>query len=108
MQFLEKLWKMWESTDIKLVTTERRRKYMVSELNYTINLLAIEMIKQKNKKTDILMNKPVYLGLSILELSKILMYKLIWLCKMKIWWKSEIMLYGYRQFHCIHKNRWYS
>ena len=27
------------------------------------------------KKTDILMNKPVYLGLSILELSKILMYK---------------------------------
>ena len=50
---------------------------MVSELNYTINLLAIEMTKKKKKKTDILMNKPVYLGLSILELSKILMYKLI-------------------------------
>ena len=49
---------------------------MVSELNYTINLLAIEMTKKK-QKTDILMNKPVYLGLSILELSKILMYKLI-------------------------------
>ena len=27
------------------------------------------------KKTEILMNKPVYLGLSILELSKILMYE---------------------------------
>ena len=27
------------------------------------------------KKTEILMNEPVYLGLSILELSKILMYK---------------------------------
>ena len=27
------------------------------------------------KKTGILMNKPVYLGLSILELSKVLMYK---------------------------------
>ena len=27
------------------------------------------------KKTEILMNKPVYLGLSILELSKALMYE---------------------------------
>ena len=48
----------------------------MSEPNYhttkffTENLLAIEM-----KKTEILMNKPVYLGLSILELSKILMYE---------------------------------
>ena len=62
--------------DIKLVTTERRRNYLVSEPNYhttnlfTENLLAIEI-----KKTKILMNKPVYLGLSILELSKILMYE---------------------------------
>ena len=60
--------------DIKLVTTERRRNYLVSEPNYhttkifTKNLLEIEM-----KKTEILVNKPVYLGLSILELSKILM-----------------------------------
>ena len=60
--------------DIKLVTTERRRNYLVSEPNYhttkffTENLLAIEM-----KKTEILMNKPVHLGLSILELNKILM-----------------------------------
>ena len=50
----------------------------MSEPNYDIikffteNLLVIEMIK---KKTEILMNKPVYLGLSILELSKILMYE---------------------------------
>ena len=49
----------------------------MSELNYhklsyffTENLLAIEM-----RKTDILMNKPVYLRFSILELSKILMYE---------------------------------
>ena len=31
--------------------------------------------KKKKKKTEILMNKPVYLGLSILKLSKILMYQ---------------------------------
>ena len=58
--------------DIKLVTTERRRNYLVSEPNYnttkffTESLLGIEM-----KKTEILINKPVFLGLSILELSKI-------------------------------------
>ena len=61
--------------DIKFVATERRN-YLVSEPNYhatkffTKNLLAMEM-----KKKEILMNKPVYLGLSILELSKISMYE---------------------------------
>ena len=46
--------------DIKLVTTERRRNYLVSEASYhttkifTKSLLAIEM-----KKTEILMNKSV-------------------------------------------------
>ena len=50
--------------DIKLATTERRRNYLVSEPNYhttkffTEHLLAIEV-----KKTEILMNKPVYVGL---------------------------------------------
>ena len=34
------------------------------------NLLAIEM-----RKTQIVINKPAYLGLAILELSKILMYE---------------------------------
>ena len=57
--------------DMKHVTTERRRNYLVSELNdhttksFTENLLAIEM-----KKTQKLMNKPVHIGLSILDLSK--------------------------------------
>ena len=47
-----------------------RRIYLVSEPKFfTEYLLAIEM-----KKTEILMNKPVCLRISILELSKILMY----------------------------------
>ena len=54
--------------DIKLVTTGRRRKpnYHTTKF-FTENLLAIEI----KKKTEILMHKPVYLGLSVLELSKI-------------------------------------
>ena len=65
-----------KNRDITLVTTERRRNCLVFEPNYhttnflTENLLAIEM-----KNTQIVMNKPVYLRLSIPELSKILMYK---------------------------------
>ena len=56
--------------DIKLVTTDKRRNQLVSEPNYhttkwfSENLLAIEM-----KMTKVKMNKPVYLGLSILEIS---------------------------------------
>ena len=62
--------------NIKLITTERRRNYLVSEPNYhnakffTEHLLAIEM-----RKTQILMGKPVYLGLSILDLSKTVLYE---------------------------------
>ena len=33
------------------------------------------MISNRNEKTEIRMNEPVYLGLSILELIKILMYQ---------------------------------
>ena len=66
---------MRKDRNIKLVTTERRRNYSVPEPNYhtkffTENLLAIEM-----RKTQRSMNKPVYLGLSILDLSKTVMYK---------------------------------
>ena len=62
--------------DITLVPKERRRNYLLSEPNYhttkffTEPLLAIEM-----KKLKIIMNKAVHLGLSILELTKILMYE---------------------------------
>ena len=49
--------------NIKLITTERRRNYLVSGPNYHTrrffpeNVLAIE-----SRKTQILMNKSVYLG----------------------------------------------
>ena len=57
------------------------------------------------KKTETLMNKPVYLGLSILELSEILMYE-FWYkyVKPKYGEKAKFLLNGYRQFYCIHKN----
>ena len=71
---MEKLWKMWEKhRHIKLVTTEKRRNDLVSEPNYCITKFSTEHILAKEmKKKEILMNKPVYLGFSILQLSKIL------------------------------------
>ena len=62
--------------DIKLITTDKRRKRLVSEPNYhshkkfSDHLMAIEM-----KKTRVKMTKPLYLGMSILDISKILMYE---------------------------------
>ena len=62
--------------DIKLVTTDEKRNKLVSEPNYhtkkcfSENFLAIEM-----KKTEVKMNKPIYLAISILDVSKTLMYK---------------------------------
>ena len=62
--------------NIKLVTTKRGIDFLVSEPNYhtikffTENLLAIEI-----RKTQILMDEPVYLGLSMLDLSKTVMYE---------------------------------
>ena len=62
--------------DIKLVITDKRRNHLASEPNYhtpkyfSESLTAIEM-----KKTKVKMNKPIYLGMSILDVTKTLMYK---------------------------------
>ena len=63
--------------DIKLVTTERRRNYLVLDPNVCVTKFFSEKLlaKQIKKKLEIPMNKPIYLGLSILELSQILMYE---------------------------------
>ena len=59
---------MRKHRDINLVKTERRKTIIRTKLSYYKffyrNLLAIEM-----KKSEILMKKPICLGLSILELS---------------------------------------
>ena len=67
--------------DIKLVATGKRRNQLVAEPNYhttkwfSENLLAIKM-----EKTKVKINKSIYLGLSILEISKILMYEIWYDC----------------------------
>ena len=62
--------------DIKLVRADKKRRKLVSEPNYhTINLISEDLSIIEMKKTKVKMNKPIYLGLSILEISKTLMYE---------------------------------
>ena len=75
---MENVRKRW---DTKLITTDKRRDQLVSEPNhhktkyFPEELLAIEM-----KKIKVKMNQPVHLGLSIIEISKTLMFEfLVWL-----------------------------
>ena len=62
--------------DIKLVTSDKRRKILASEPNYyshkkfSEHLMAIEM-----KNTKIKMIKPICIGMSILDISKTYMYE---------------------------------
>ena len=59
-----------------LVTKERRRNYLLSEPNYhTAKFFKENLLVKEMKKTQITMNKPVYSGLSILELSKTVTYE---------------------------------
>ena len=78
--------------DIRLVITDKKRNKLVSEPNYhTINLISEDLSIIEMKKTKVKMNKPIYLGLSILEISKTLMYE-FWYDCMKPKYGSDVKL----------------
>ena len=70
---IENVRKHW---DIKLVKTDCKRNKLVSEPNYhTMKLIEENLSIIEMKKVKVKMNKPIYLGLSILEISKTTMYE---------------------------------
>ena len=78
--------------DIKLVKTDKKRSKLVSEPNYhTVNLISEDLAIIEMKLTKIKMNKPIYLGLSILEISKTLMYE-FWYDYMKPKYNNDVKL----------------
>ena len=78
--------------DIKLVRTDKKKSKLVSEPNYhTINLISEDLSIVEMKKTKVKMNKPIYLGLSILEISKTLMYE-FWYDYMKPKYNDNVKL----------------
>ena len=88
--------------NIKLATTERRRNFSIrTKLSHYKDFNRKFISNRNEKKTETLLNKPVYLGLSILELSKILMYE--------FWYDYEKPNYSenakHRQLNCLCKSR---
>ena len=78
--------------DIKLVTTDKKRSKLVSEPNYhSINLISEDLSITGMKKTKAKMNRPIYLGLSILEISKTLMHE-FWYDYMKPKYNGNVKL----------------
>ena len=78
--------------NIKLVTTDKKRSRLVSEPNYhTINLISEYLSIIEMQKTKIKMSKPIYLGLSILEISKTLTYE-FWYDYMKPKYDNKVKL----------------
>ena len=56
-------------------------------------------------KTHVLMNKPVYLGLSILDLSKTVMYEFCYYYVNENMVKKENCVRWIQTAHCLCKNR---
>ena len=58
------------------------------------------------KRTKILMNELIYLGLSVLEISNIVMHE-FWYDYMILKYRkiNKIMLHGYRWLYSLHENR---
>ena len=78
--------------EIKSVTTDKKRSKLVSEPNYhTINLISEDLSIIEMKKTKVKMNKPIYLGLPILKISKILMCE-FWYDYMKPKYNDNVRL----------------
>ena len=62
--------------DIKLVTTDEKSNKLVTGPNYhTTKRFSESLLATEMKKTKVKMNKLIYLGMSILDINKTLMYK---------------------------------
>ena len=91
---------------VKLITTERRGSYFVSEPNYHGIIFFLKTYQQQ--KREKLINKPVYLQFTIFELSKILLYQ-FWYdyVKPKYGEKAKLCYMDTNSFIAYIKNRWY-
>ena len=62
--------------DIRLVTTEAKRNKLASEPNYqSTKCISKHLLVMEMKKTEVKINKPIYLGQAVLDISKTLMFE---------------------------------
>ena len=78
--------------DIKLVTTEAKRNKVASEPNYhSTKCISKHLLVMEMKKTEVKINKPIYLGEAVLDLSKTLMFE-FWYDYLKPMYGDKIRL----------------
>ena len=78
--------------DIKLVTAEYKRNKLASEPNYhSTKCMSKHLLVMEMKKTKVRMNKPIYLGQAVLDLSKTLMFE-FWYDYLKPMYVDKIRL----------------
>ena len=66
---------MRNRVDIKLVNNEKQAEKLSAKPNFNhCNIFSEDLVAIHMKKTKLIFNKPVYLGMCILDLSKTLMY----------------------------------
>ena len=62
--------------DIRLVTNDKTRSLLASEPNYhATKHISENLLIMKMEKRELYMNKPIYLGQAVLDISKTLMYE---------------------------------
>ena len=62
--------------DIKLVNNDKQRKILASEPNYhATQTISKDLLVMQMRKREFCMNKPIYLGQAILDISKTVMYE---------------------------------
>ena len=78
--------------DLNMLIRDKSRNQLLSEHNYhTTKWFSENLLVTGMKKTKVKMNEPVYLGLSILEISKTLMYE-FWCDYMKPKYDDNVKL----------------
>ena len=76
--------------DIKLVTKEDKRNKLASEPNYhSTKCISKHLLIMEMKKTEVKINKPIYLGQAVLDLSKTLMFE-FWFDYLKLMYGDKI------------------
>ena len=76
--------------DIRLVTDDKKRSIFASEPNYYITkYISKDLLIMEMKKREVYMDKPIYLGQAILDISKTLMYE-FWYDYLKLVYGDDI------------------
>ena len=101
LQFWKKLLRLRGNIEISIFQQRKREDLFCIRAKLWCNKLFFrKCISNRNKKTRMLMNKPVYWDLLILEITTKPKLR-----ETKVWRKSEMKVNGHRQLCSLHKNR---